>query len=105
MRRFFQGGSVAADGEVSRWADATGSGDPPLWHVTHDDDSDEEDLEEGELLQALYAKAFDLAGVPPLTEAAEWISTLREARGATAASGAPRRQGKRRAVLLDESAL
>ena len=44
-------GLGASEGVVMRYLPADGE-DPALWHVLHDD-GDEEDLEEGELLEAI----------------------------------------------------
>ena len=37
---------------ITRWAPPSG-GDPPLWHVVHEADGDEEDLDEAEVREGL----------------------------------------------------
>jgi hypothetical protein len=56
---------------VTGWLDTNNSGDPALWHVTHED-GDEEDLEEVELTIARCAFALGCACAPSEEEAEEW---------------------------------
>ncbi|KAG8468032.1 hypothetical protein KFE25_007084 [Diacronema lutheri] len=58
LRRFFDG--KPSDAHVDGWLPAGENADEPaLWHVTHDDDDDTEELEEWELLCARRAHETD----------------------------------------------
>ena len=56
-RRFFAGYG-ASDGIIDGWLPSDGD-DPPLWHMVHGDDADEEDLDEAEVNFALENFALD----------------------------------------------
>jgi len=83
-RRFFAGFG-ASDGRISGWLPAEGS-DPPLWHMVHGDDNDEEDLDETEVRFAIanYAEERN----EPTPEEAEYNLAWRTAAEAEAAAAA-----------------
>eukprot|EP00939_MAST-03C_sp_MAST-3C-sp1_P003414 g3414.t1 len=58
VRRFFDG--VASDGVVLAYAPALDDENPALWHVRHEEDGDEEDLEEDEVKEAIAAYSEDI---------------------------------------------
>uniref|UniRef100_A0A7S0P1L2 WHIM2 domain-containing protein n=1 Tax=Calcidiscus leptoporus TaxID=127549 RepID=A0A7S0P1L2_9EUKA len=71
-RRFFHAYG-ASDGLIVGWLPAEGV-DPPLWHMVHGDDADEEDLDEQEATFALHNFAENRA--EPTTAELEYAATF-----------------------------
>jgi len=70
----------AYDGVIVGWLPASGD-DEALWHLQHQDDSDEEDLDETELAFALAAHATDQ--LEPTAAEKEYLAKLEKEEAAT----------------------
>ena len=77
-RRFFGDDEPdIADGTITARLEESRDGDPHLWRMEHDD-GDKEDLEEDEVVAALYSYELALQKPPNQDDADDWAGAQQE---------------------------